>query len=272
MTERAGPVRIYSVHLSHLSPATRLPQVEALLDIHARAERRRAWCGGHPDPAAGWTGRRDAADATRTPSCCGDFNFDWDAPRVRSASSDPCERARYGRLNRLDRIRRRLGRSRTSGRRRRDNSRGEADRLLPGFRDARASRPVVVVDRRQRNRIRSLSLWTKIDLSVAATRDFLTSASASALRKSCGANWRPGAALVEDSSVAPRSLRLDTRYQQPTVMSISSGVERRFGDAIRHPLGGGLIGRRNSLMESLSWCFVVAASSSAVRLGAERSR
>ena len=52
--ERAGPVRIYSVHLSHLGPALRLPQVEELLDIHARAESEGgAWCGGHRDPDAG---------------------------------------------------------------------------------------------------------------------------------------------------------------------------------------------------------------------------
>jgi endonuclease/exonuclease/phosphatase family metal-dependent hydrolase len=38
VTLRAGPVRFYSTHLSHLSQATRLPQVEALLQIHARAE------------------------------------------------------------------------------------------------------------------------------------------------------------------------------------------------------------------------------------------
>ena len=41
VTERAGPVRIYSIHLSHLSAATRLPQVEALLDIQRRAPSRR---------------------------------------------------------------------------------------------------------------------------------------------------------------------------------------------------------------------------------------
>src|SRR6266513_5336429 len=37
VTERAGPIRFYSVHLSHLSIAARMPQIEALLDIHARA-------------------------------------------------------------------------------------------------------------------------------------------------------------------------------------------------------------------------------------------
>ena len=46
VTERAGPIRIYSIHLSHLSAATRLPQVEALLEIHTRAPSEGgAWCG-----------------------------------------------------------------------------------------------------------------------------------------------------------------------------------------------------------------------------------
>src|SRR5947207_6911685 len=54
-TERAGPVRFYSTHLSHLSAATRLPQVEALLAIHARAPGEGgAWCGGQPEAGAGW--------------------------------------------------------------------------------------------------------------------------------------------------------------------------------------------------------------------------
>ncbi|CAM3611313.1 hydrolase [Rouxiella silvae] len=49
-------VRVYSVHLSHLCAQTRLPQVEAMMDIFARAPLEGgAWCGGHPDPSAGWT-------------------------------------------------------------------------------------------------------------------------------------------------------------------------------------------------------------------------
>ncbi|ACS85151.1 endonuclease/exonuclease/phosphatase family protein [Musicola paradisiaca] len=48
--------RVYNTHLSHLCAQTRLPQVAALLDIFARSpEEGGAWCGGHPDPAAGWT-------------------------------------------------------------------------------------------------------------------------------------------------------------------------------------------------------------------------
>jgi endonuclease/exonuclease/phosphatase family metal-dependent hydrolase len=49
-------LRVYSVHLSHLCPETRLPQVEAIRDILRRApEEGGAWCGGHPDPDSGWT-------------------------------------------------------------------------------------------------------------------------------------------------------------------------------------------------------------------------
>jgi len=99
VTERAGPVRIYSTHLSHLSTATRMPQVEALLDIHARAPSEGgAWCGGHPDPAAGWT-EGEMPPMPAEALLMGDFNFDWCAPeydRIVGPRSD-----RYGRLNRV---------------------------------------------------------------------------------------------------------------------------------------------------------------------------
>ena len=98
-TERAGPLRFYSTHLSHLSPATRLPQVEALLTIHARAPGEGgAWCGGHPEPAAGWTeGQMPPMPADAI--LLGDFNFEWGAPeyaRIVGPAS-----AQFGRLNRL---------------------------------------------------------------------------------------------------------------------------------------------------------------------------
>jgi len=96
--ERAGPVRIYSVHLSHLGPALRLPQVEELLDIHARAEGEGgAWCGGHPDPGAGWTeGAMPPMPADAI--LLGDFNFVWHAPEYDRIVGPLSER--YGRLNR----------------------------------------------------------------------------------------------------------------------------------------------------------------------------
>jgi endonuclease/exonuclease/phosphatase family metal-dependent hydrolase len=99
VTERAGAVRIYSVHLSHLSPATRLPQIEALLDIHARAPSEGgAWCGGHPDPAAGWM-EGEMPPMPPDAILMGDFNFTWvtaEYDRIVGPMSE-----RYGRLNRL---------------------------------------------------------------------------------------------------------------------------------------------------------------------------
>ena len=98
-TGRAGPVRVYSVQLSHLSPETRMPQVDALLDIHARAPAEGgAWCGGHPDPAAGWT-EGEMPPMPADALLLGDFNFEWSATeydRIVGPRS-----ARFGRLNRL---------------------------------------------------------------------------------------------------------------------------------------------------------------------------
>ncbi|HEY2818259.1 MAG TPA: endonuclease/exonuclease/phosphatase family protein [Casimicrobiaceae bacterium] len=98
-TERAGPVRIYSTHLSHLSPATRLPQVEALLAIHARAPSEGgAWCGGHPESEEGWTeGGMPPMPAEAI--LLGDFNFEYDSleyERIVGPMSP-----KYGRLNGL---------------------------------------------------------------------------------------------------------------------------------------------------------------------------
>lgn len=54
-TPTLGPLRVYSVHLSHLAAFTRLPQIAAIRDILDRAPAEGgAWCGGHPNPDAGW--------------------------------------------------------------------------------------------------------------------------------------------------------------------------------------------------------------------------
>jgi len=96
---RAGPVRVYSLHLSHLSPATRMPQVDALLSIHARAPGEGgAWCGGHPDPDAGWT-EGEMPPMPVEAILMGDFNFEWNGAeydRIVGALSP-----KYGRLNGL---------------------------------------------------------------------------------------------------------------------------------------------------------------------------
>jgi endonuclease/exonuclease/phosphatase family metal-dependent hydrolase len=97
VTERAGPLRVYSVHLSHLSAATRLPQVEALLDIHTRAPGEGgAWCGGHPEPEAGWT-EGEMPPMPADAILMGDFNFTWRAPEYDRIVGPMSER--YGRLN-----------------------------------------------------------------------------------------------------------------------------------------------------------------------------
>ncbi len=99
VTPRAGPVRIYSVHLSHLSPATRMPQIEALLAIHARAPAEGgAWCGGHPDPDAGWT-EGEMPPMPADALIMGDFNIEWSAPEY-DRIVGPLT-AQFGRLNRV---------------------------------------------------------------------------------------------------------------------------------------------------------------------------
>ncbi len=79
-TPSGQALRIYSTHLSHLSSHTRLPQVEALLDVHRRAfAEGGAWCGGHPDPAAGWT-EGEMPPMPREAVIMGDLNFTADSP------------------------------------------------------------------------------------------------------------------------------------------------------------------------------------------------
>ena len=95
----AGPVRIYSTHLSHLDASTRKPQVDALLAIHARAPGEGgAWCGGHPEPDAGWT-EGEMPPMPAEAILMGDFNFEWQSPEY--AQIVGASTTRYGRLNRL---------------------------------------------------------------------------------------------------------------------------------------------------------------------------
>lgn len=99
VTQHAGPVRVYSMHLSHLSPATRLPQVDALLAIHARAPSEGgAWCGGHPEPEEGWTeGGMPPMPATAI--LLGDFNCENGSQEYERIVGPMAPK--YGRLNRL---------------------------------------------------------------------------------------------------------------------------------------------------------------------------
>ena len=99
VTAHAGPVRIYSTHLSHLSSTTRLPQVEALLTIHACAPGEGgAWCGGHPEPQEGWT-EGEMPPMPADAILLGDFNFESDSSEYERIVGPMS--AKYGRLNRV---------------------------------------------------------------------------------------------------------------------------------------------------------------------------
>ncbi len=96
----AGPVRVYSVHLSHLAPETRLPQIETVLAILRRAPAEGgAWCGGHPDPTAGWTEGR-MPPMPRSAILMGDVNFPPGSREYTALLGPATER--YGRLLQLD--------------------------------------------------------------------------------------------------------------------------------------------------------------------------
>ena len=68
-----GKVRIYSLHLSHISPGQRLPQVEMLLDIVREAPANgSAWDGTHsPD----WTEGMEVPSLPEPALVMGDMNF-----------------------------------------------------------------------------------------------------------------------------------------------------------------------------------------------------
>ncbi len=91
-----APVRFYSVHLSHLCSATRLPQIDAILAILERAPAEGgAWCGSHPNPEAGWT-EGGPLPMPREIVLAGDLNFEPDSVEYdRFLGPDA---GRYGRL------------------------------------------------------------------------------------------------------------------------------------------------------------------------------
>jgi endonuclease/exonuclease/phosphatase family metal-dependent hydrolase len=73
-----GPVRVYSIHLTHLSDATREPQIAALLDIHRRAPvEGGAWCGHLREE---WTEGAAAPAMPREAILMGDFNMAATSP------------------------------------------------------------------------------------------------------------------------------------------------------------------------------------------------
>lgn len=72
----AGPIRLYSTHLCHLTAGTRLPQVDHLLALHRNAPAEGgAWSGGHPIPGSGWT-EGEMPPMPEDAILLGDFNFE----------------------------------------------------------------------------------------------------------------------------------------------------------------------------------------------------
>ena len=95
-----GPIRFYSAHLSHLGAATRLPQVEAIRAILARAPAEGgAWCGGHPDPDSGWIEEAEPPMPAAA-ILMGDLNFTHDSAEY-AALCGPVV-PRHGRLSPRD--------------------------------------------------------------------------------------------------------------------------------------------------------------------------
>ena len=92
-----GPLRVYSVHLSHLCSETRLPQVRFILD-HLREAYGEggAWCGGHPEQISGWT-EGGEPPMPRSAMLLGDFNCDYLSPEYAQLVG-PLS-SKYGRLN-----------------------------------------------------------------------------------------------------------------------------------------------------------------------------
>lgn len=80
-TVRCGgrTVRVYSVHLTHLCGATRVPQVKALLSIHERAVFEGAAISGDVEGYA-WAEEAGGQEVPREAIMMGDFNFQPSAP------------------------------------------------------------------------------------------------------------------------------------------------------------------------------------------------
>jgi endonuclease/exonuclease/phosphatase family metal-dependent hydrolase len=98
-TPKAGPMRVYSTHLSHLSDGDRGPQIDRLLEIYRNAPSEGgAWCGGHKNPE--WTQGRAAPPMPAQAVFMGDFNMTADSPLYERLVG-PMARE-YGRMTALD--------------------------------------------------------------------------------------------------------------------------------------------------------------------------
>ncbi len=78
-TPAAGPLRVHSLHLSHIGDGDREAQVERILDLHKNASAEGgAWCGAHREPE--WTQGRAAPPMPAQALFMGDFNITVASP------------------------------------------------------------------------------------------------------------------------------------------------------------------------------------------------
>jgi endonuclease/exonuclease/phosphatase family metal-dependent hydrolase len=94
VTAPSGPLRIYCTHLSHIGPAQRLPQVEALLAaVHDADTKGATWDGAGP---AEFLFQEPALPMPAAAIVAGDFNFtpdDVEYPKITEAGLiDACSR------------------------------------------------------------------------------------------------------------------------------------------------------------------------------------
>jgi len=89
----SGSLRVYSVHLSHVGPQQRLPQVRALMETVVDAERTGATWDGAADDM--FVFRERCPDVPRSAIVAGDFNFTPAHPEYPLVCGEP---STYGRL------------------------------------------------------------------------------------------------------------------------------------------------------------------------------
>lgn len=95
-----GPLRLYSIHLNHLSPKFRCEQLAAFLNIHTGSPARGGiWSGGHPDNQAGWIEEAIPPMPDRA-ILMGDFNMTFDSAEYSMLAGPMSDR--LGRVGALD--------------------------------------------------------------------------------------------------------------------------------------------------------------------------
>lgn len=78
-TPKSGPIRVYSLHLSHLGDGDRGPQVDRLIAIHREAPAEGgAWCGARE--GTDWTQGLPPPPMPQSAIFMGDFNLKADSP------------------------------------------------------------------------------------------------------------------------------------------------------------------------------------------------